>query len=213
MAKSKAAILGCYTDYCSDRNVGVTFTPSILHDITISGQTLYIIQVRGTMKKTSLYLPVVFLLFINVGFCNELRKIKLQDGNVINGNILSLKDGVYSIKTTSLGTIKVKESEIDEIVKAEKTSFSSENDLLETLDSLQKMMMDDKKTMKLIESMQGDSNVQQILNNPELLKAVSSLDVETLMGNEEIINLTTNPTVQEIKSKITGKKAQGKSKK
>ncbi len=40
MAKSKAAILGCYTDYCSDRNVRVTFTPSISHDIAISGQTL-----------------------------------------------------------------------------------------------------------------------------------------------------------------------------
>ena len=43
---------------------------------------------------------------------NELREIEMQDGSSITAEVLSLSNGVYTVRSESLGTIKFKEANI-----------------------------------------------------------------------------------------------------
>ncbi len=165
------------------------------------------------MSRTPVCLTIVFVFFVNTGFCSELSVIRLHDGNVIKGNVISLKDGVYTIKTSSLGTMKIKDSEVDEIVKAKNKTASAEKDLSTELESVQKTLMDDEGIMELIKSLQSDPIMQRILDNPEVLDAVNSLDLEVLLKNDDFKKLLTNPTVHEINTKVKGKTEQDKIKK
>ena len=52
----------------------------------------------------------------------ELRQFTLADGGVISGEIESVQNGIYTIKSPSLGTITVKDSEIRSIGMASGSS-------------------------------------------------------------------------------------------
>ena len=41
-----------------------------------------------------------------------IREVELTDGSVITGEVLSLSNGVYSVKSETLGTMKIGESKI-----------------------------------------------------------------------------------------------------
>lgn len=135
----------------------------------------------------------------------EVREIKLIDGSVISGEVLSLNSGIYTIRSDSLGIVKLEESKVHTIrskspsmnaPSAQNSSSPGE------IQSLQQKMMGDKEIMDLIQSLQGDPEFQKILEDPEVMKAVSAGDVAALAANPKFMKLLNNPTVQEIENKV-----------
>ena len=158
-------------------------------------------------------LATICFLFILGLFCTsvsagELVQIKLTDGSVISGEIVSFKEGVYTIKSNILGTIKINESKIqiirskshaEDTGKLENTSNTSINTQVQ---ALQKSIMNDQEIMNMILFLQNDPDFQEILKDPAIINAVSSGDINTLMSNPKFMKLLTNPKFQEIKKKI-----------
>lgn len=154
---------------------------------------------------------LVFLVFLTASqnlFAVQLSEIELVDGGIISGEIVSKRDGVYVVKSRSLGTLKVKESEIRSIrvapaVAREKETVSTPKGTAPAeIQSLQESMMNNDEVMGLVLSLQNDPQMQELLKDPDIMKAVSAGDITALMSNPKFIELLNRPEVKEIQKKV-----------
>jgi hypothetical protein len=105
------------------------------------------------------------------------------------------------IDSDSLGTISLSNSKIQAIRSPAGYSANqsmSPGDLM----GIQQQLLNDADTMELIKALQNDSEIQAILNDPQLLKAVTAGDVQALMNNPKFKALVENPKIREISNKI-----------
>lgn len=134
----------------------------------------------------------------------ELREIELKDGSSITGEVVSLNNGIYTIKSGTLGTLKVEESKV-RVIRLRSLSQgtgAAQNNTGSGVTSLQHKLMSDEEIMGLIQSLRNDPDFKKLLEDPEVMKAVSEGDVAALITNPKFMKLLGNPTVQEIQKKI-----------
>ncbi len=156
------------------------------------------------MKKIALLVIFFFLILMTFSsnlFAGQLNEIELVDGGIILGEIISKSDGVYVVKSESLGTLKVKESEIRfirmESAGATEKGIASppKGAAASEIQSLQQSMMNNDEVMGLVMSLQKNPKMQELLKDPGFMKAVSAGDITTLMSNPKFIELLNNPEV------------------
>jgi len=135
-------------------------------------------------------------------YAGEVREVELTDGSVLTGEVLSLANGIYTIKSDSLGTIKLEESKVRAIRSKSVDSGGSQKSPAADTRGLQEKMMSDKEIMSMIQSLQNDPDFQKILEDPETMKAVQAGDVAALMANPQFMKLLNNSTVKEIEKKV-----------
>jgi hypothetical protein len=128
------------------------------------------------------------------------------DGSTITGEVESLKSGVYTIKSESLGTIRIEDSKIRAIrtkssVPAGRV-VSGSSGTAEGVKDLQSKMTGDKEIMVLIQSLQNDPDFNKILEDPEIMKALQEGNFTALAADFRIKKLLNNPTVKEIEKKV-----------
>lgn len=161
------------------------------------------------MMKIKRFITFFILIFLSSGvYAGEFSKIGLIDGSTIYGEILSFSDGVYTVKSSSLGTIKVDESDIQEIrVKSGNTknrddAGSANSSISSEVQSLQAVMQNDQEIMAIVFSLQNDPDFQEIMSDPGILNAVNSGDIAALISNPKFMSLFNNRKIQEIQKKI-----------
>jgi len=158
-------------------------------------------------EKNIRFIAICFFLAAGLAVCTayagEVKELELNDGTVITGEIVSLDDGVYTVKSESLGTIKLAESRVRTIRVKGSTKDSDSADTNAQAQALQQKMMNDKEIMDKIRSLENDPEFQKILDDPEVMKAVNSGDVAALMANPQFLKLMNNRTVQEITNKVS----------
>jgi hypothetical protein len=138
--------------------------------------------------------------------------IELKDGSRIAGQIEGIDHGVYTVRSASLGTVRVAESNIARIdyggdvasaAGAPATSpghgaaairDSGNRDLQE----LQARIAQDPSAMQSIMSLESDPQVQAVLNDPAIMKAIAAGDFASLMRNEKIQALESNETLKQL---------------
>ena len=130
---------------------------------------------------------------------SEMRELELTDGSVISGEIVSLSKGVYTVKSETLGTIQIRESKI----RAIRTKSPGGEDTGDQIKSVQQKMMGDADIMSMLKSLQSDPDFQEILHDPEVIKAVQAGDIAALTANPKFMKLLNNQAVQQIKNKIS----------
>ena len=59
-------------------------------------------------------------------------------------------------------------------------------------------MIDNEEIFAMILSIQNDPGFREILQDPEIMSAVSSGDINTLLSNHKFLKLLENPTIQDI---------------
>ena len=157
------------------------------------------------MRWIFLHACLVLILVAGSAAAGEVREIEMNDGSIISAEVLSLAGGVYTVRSASLGTIKLEESKVrairsrpaeDGTKKGEQPPSSGE------LRSIQDKMLSDKEIMGMIQSLQDDPGFKKILEDPDMMKAVNSGDITTLMANPEFMKLLNNATVQDIQKKV-----------
>jgi len=156
------------------------------------------------MKLLSVCFICLLVFTCSAVFAGNLREIELTDGSVISGEIVSFSDGAYTLKSKSLGKIQVDESRIRAIrLKSQGTPAGdiagpSNTAMNMEIQAMQERMMNDKEIMNVILSLQNDPDFQEILQDPAIMDAMNSGDLDALVSNPKFMKLLGNSSVQEI---------------
>ena len=144
-----------------------------------------------------------------IGFAGDLSEIVLNDGSTVYGEIISLKDGVCTLRTKGLGTLKINRSEIrlirmtsGDAPKQERTK-PMKKESIPDLQTLQNTMLKDQNLMSAILSLQNDPQVQSILTDPAVMAAVNSGDIATLLSNPKFMEILSHPKIREIQKQVS----------
>jgi hypothetical protein len=160
------------------------------------------------MKIKGIYIFILLGMLSAGAYAGEFREITLVDGSAIYGQVVSFNNGVYTIKSNSLGTIKIEESDIQQIRvkpcdanKGEHAAASNPaiNAEIQTLHTL---MENDQEIMNKINSLQNDPDFQEIMRDPAIINALNSGNIAALISNPKFMRLLNNETVQEIQKKL-----------
>jgi hypothetical protein len=137
----------------------------------------------------------IFLSFVlfSQAFAGETKTFDLLDGSIITGEIISYNDGTFTLKSETLGTIRIDEAKIRAIHSGENGGISGDEVL-----AIQEKMMGNEEIIAMILSLQNDPEFQLILQDPEIMGAVRSGDINALLSNQNFLKLLENPTIQDI---------------
>jgi len=133
--------------------------------------------------------------------------IELKDGSRVTGDIQGLENGVYTVLSPSLGTVHVAQSNIARIVYsgdvsnvAGSSGKSSARDDAVTRDiqQTQTRLAQDPAAMQSIMSLQSDPQIQAILSDPAIVKAIEDGDYMSLLGNAKIQALENNEHLKKL---------------
>jgi len=153
------------------------------------------------IHAVSIFIFLVVSSLMTSTYASDMRAIELTDGTVIAGEIVSLSNGVYTVKSVSLGTIQIGDSKIRAIrAKGSRNSPGAAGDEAK---SLQEKIMGNGEIMSIIQGLQSDQDLQEILRDPEIMKAVQAGDISALASNPKFIKLLDKKEIQQIRNKIS----------
>ncbi|MDR3385931.1 MAG: hypothetical protein P4L92_02665 [Rudaea sp.] len=133
--------------------------------------------------------------------------IELKDGSRITGEIQSLDKGVYTILSPSIGTVHVAQSNIVRIVYSGDVSNAAgssgkspmhDDAMTHNIQQLQASLAQDPATIQSIMSLQSDPQIQAVLSDPAIMKAVQEGDFTSLLGNPKIQALESNVHLKQL---------------
>ena len=130
----------------------------------------------------------------------ETREIELTDGSVITGEVVSLSEGIYTVRSSTLGTLRIEASKI-RVIRLQ--GSAAPRDAGGQVKSLEDKMLGDIEIMDTIRALQNDPDLQKILQDPEIMNAVQTGDIAALMRNPEFMKLLNKQAVQDINKKLT----------
>ncbi|MCH8256562.1 MAG: hypothetical protein IIA75_01470 [Proteobacteria bacterium] len=131
-------------------------------------------------------------------------EIVLKDGSRIRGEVLSMQNGLYRIRTESMGTIQLRSREILSITSlgvsvpgdspGTDTAASSQT----AVDSIKSSIVNSPGVMSTITALQNDPQMKAILADPAIMRAVQNLDLQALGNHTKIKALMNNPKIKRI---------------
>ena len=160
------------------------------------------------MTRSLISALIIVGVLISTGAAGELGQVELIDGSVICGEIVSSEGGIYTLKTSTLGTVRIEESNIRTIrfetpgnAKGKENAFRRPTPEAQ-VHVLQQLMMGDPEIIRMIFTLLKDPDVQGLLQDPSIIEAVNAGDIEALTSNSKFMKLLENPTIQDITGKI-----------
>ena len=149
------------------------------------------------MRHFILGLFFLSVVFLGQAFAGETKTFELLDGSIITGEIISFSDGIFTLKSEVLGTVRIEESKIRAIRSRINGGIAGDEVL-----AFQEKMMGNEEIFAMILSLQNDPEFRAILQDPEIMSAVSSGDINALLSNQKFLKLLENPAIQDIERMI-----------
>ena len=133
--------------------------------------------------------------------------VVLKDGTIIHGEVESLRDGIYTIQTGSLGPVQVSKDQIRSIDPGDDSSSGlqtgpapgpASSPLVPDLAATKSRITEDPKLMALLLGLENDPQVLEVVEDPDVMKAIAAGDYTALMNNPKIVALMSNAKVREL---------------
>ncbi|MBT4837973.1 MAG: hypothetical protein HON94_11570 [Methylococcales bacterium] len=145
---------------------------------------------------------ISFLLFISSFqwvLAGPTLTLQLKDGSVVKGEMISMSNGVYKIKSNALGTVKITDSQVKSMSSGSSSPNSPSNsDAMANYQKIQKDIMSNPNMMKSITSMQQDPQVMKLIQDPTFANALKSGDINKIMNSPNFKKLLQNPNLRNI---------------
>jgi hypothetical protein len=158
--------------------------------------------------KKILSLMLFVLTCVSPAHAIERNKVELDDGSTLEVEILNFSEGQYTVRSPNLGVFQIEEAKvlnIHRIGSNEVAPVSPDAAALQAeLQKIQPAITGDPGIMSAIVALFSDPVFQALFKDPEIMKAVRSLDFKALTANEKFIKAMNHPTVQSIRQKIKG---------
>ncbi len=169
------------------------------------------------MKIILLLFPLLLGLVPCAGAAGTSR-IELNDGSVIIGEIVSLANGVYTVKAESMGQITIDMSRIRSIETTPPAVAPPQQNLPQQpqpedysdpltamRQKLEEKMKSDPKVVEGIAALKEDPDFQELLSDPGIVEALKTQDVNALMSNPKFLKILNSPVIREIAERVQGK--------
>ena len=132
-------------------------------------------------------------------------QVQLLDGTLIQAEIISFSNGVYKLRSESLGTISVAEDRVQSI-RPNKSQIPGTPAQLETADppvgqkvqGLQQKLTSDPKTMEMLLDLRKDPSMIGVLNDKDLMRAIQQGNLSTVIKNPKIQKLMKSKAVGDV---------------
>jgi hypothetical protein len=149
---------------------------------------------------------VLFLVLLgSISFKSSAEsRIELIDGTSINGEVVSMSNGRYVIRSQSLGQIEVPSSSIRSIKPTGATTPSGQANT--DIQAIQQQIGTSPELMQMVTSMMSDPEIQEVIKDPELVQLIMSGNLEVLKNDPRIHQLMNNPSMQAVIRKMQGGK-------
>ena len=181
---------------CHNTSSSVTTTiSSARHPAALPGLAPPLIPLRVIPRLLTIL--VCLLLLQGTAFAAEDMELVLVDGTVVHGRLNSFTDGVYTIDSNTLGTLRIEAAKVKSM-RSENTPTATP----EALQSLQTKMEGNAAVMDSVKSLQQDPDFQAILTDKDILRAITAGDLSSLENNQKIQRLLNKPSVREIEQKL-----------
>jgi hypothetical protein len=149
----------------------------------------------------------------------EVSEIYLDDGSILRAEVVSLQDGVYTLRSASMGKFNLDASRVSRInsrqegqssdpadlSQAQQQPFGSQENFKAKVDSAQAAIMKDPEAMQSAMAMASDPEFQKLLEDPEAVAALKKGDVATLMKKPQFQAIMNNPKMQGFADKMKDK--------
>ncbi len=179
------------------------------------------------MKKI-LFLLFVGLLSAQICYAGGNSRITLNDGTTIYGKVVGMSDGVYTIKTDTMGDIKVNSDNVVEISSGSAASNNNRasigiidgnarkqsNNLgnrsqnnnssnayssrQQDVNAMIQSRMMDENFMENLMQLGSSPEMQSVLDDPEVMEAIQNGDYDFLMNNSKMNDLMNSSEIQGI---------------
>ena len=126
------------------------------------------------------------------------QNIELTDGSMVRAEVLSLNDGVYSLRSDTLGEVQIAAEKIRAIGTPPMANTAAAGGKNEAIEGIRNSMLNDAQAMGKIESLRDDPLVKNILNDEATMRAISAGDINSLMNDPKIKALMENSTVRDL---------------
>ncbi len=158
------------------------------------------------MKNVILTCLYCLALFASTVTHAEVRRIVLQDGTEIVGEIISMSNGSYTIRSQTLGTLTVSDRQVKQISSVGGFAPSQGNPLQSgqsalgqgQVQSIQNRLASDSAMLERIMALQSSPEMKAVLSDPEVMAAIERFDFNALANHPKIKRLMNNQSVQSI---------------
>jgi len=158
------------------------------------------------------FFAIAFLSLSVVTYAQPIKVIKLKDGSILQGKVLELKENVYTLETSNLGTVNIPESDVLSISSPEllnpsldPASDAKKVELKQKVDQLQGTILADPGLMEEIQNLVNNEEIKAMLSDPKLLNDAMSFDPDKIQQNKNVQDLMKNPQIQNLMNKIQQK--------
>lgn len=155
------------------------------------------------------------LLFAVPAFAGGTGEIELNDGSRIFGEIVSVENGFFVVKSETLGVVRIEQVRIRSIryqdspskaapdtARAGKSPGRAPVTAPDEAKTLKDAMMGDPAVMDIVEGLRDDPDFQAVIGDPELMSAIQSGDISALLANPKFQRLLEKEEVQKIGKRI-----------
>ena len=144
---------------------------------------------------------VLLLVISSTAYASEVQRITLTDGSILNAEVIAMHNGVYTFKSPSLGEFSVNAKQIQSISALSAPSSQAGSANL-NLNQLQSTLKANPGAMTAITGLQNDPDMQAVLSDPEIMKAIQSRDYTALANNPKFQKLMQNPAIKQITDNV-----------
>ena len=130
--------------------------------------------------------------------------LKLNDGSIVKGELISFVEGTYTLKSASLGLLKIESERVGAIESSINSTFdgSEANNKHGNLSGIISMLTQDKDIIAMIMSLQNSPDMEAILNDAEVMQAIQTMNFEALEDHPKIKKLMHNSQIKAIQEKV-----------
>ncbi len=133
------------------------------------------------------------------------RTVRLKDGTVLRGTLLPSAEGVFRVKTRTLGEVRIDPSQILTIEGPVVTLDAA--DQAQRMERLKSTMLNSPEVMASVQKLAQDEEIAALMQDEELQAAIMSLDFDYLRRDERFQAFIAHPGVQEVVQKVKDKGA------
>lgn len=151
---------------------------------------------------------LIALILVTFGSAVSADTITLNDGSKLQGEVVALTGGVYTIRTRTMGEVRINAGAVTNIRSGAPSAAANVGGAATTalsadaIRGLQSSMTQNPGMLGKIMQLQSDPQMQAILNDPEVMRAVQNFDLETLQNHPKIRALMNNRQVREIRQEM-----------